>query len=97
MQVLAKSDFVVELAEQHEQLVLDAVDDGIVTPQERSDIIHSARRLRLAYDYQAKRNRLVCRMIRGGHMHRSLLLDIRDYDELVRQEEAAIAVEALAA
>lgn len=89
MQIMAKSDDALDLAEEHERLVLEAFADGIVTPTEQARIIRSARRLRLANDYQAKRTRLVCRMLRGGHMHRSLTLDIRDYDELVAQEDAA--------
>jgi hypothetical protein len=97
MQRVAKHYEASELAELHEQLVEDALADGAISPQERRDIVRSARDVTLAVCRQAIRNRLAVRMIRGGNLDRGMCIEIKDYQELLRQEEADSVGDTLAA
>ena len=97
MQRLAGTDEVSALAELHERVVHEALADGRITVHEDELIRHSARALTLATYRQAARTRIGIRMIRGGHIDREIVGEIRDYQALVRQEEAAHAIEAEAA
>jgi hypothetical protein len=97
VQVSAKTDTLCEMTEEHEEIVKQALADGVITPSERHEIILSARLIKLACNRQAVRVRLGTRMIRGGKLDREIMQDVRDYQELLEQEKAAIADQALAA
>ena len=89
MQRIGKHDEVAELAEEHEQIVVDALVDGLVTPTERKDMLRSARAVRVATLRQATRIRISLRMIRGGDLDRGVCQEIADYRRLRLQEETS--------
>lgn len=95
MQTLGRHDHVCALAEKHLDIVEGALADGIVSEHERGLILFSARRLKLANLRQAVRIRLGTRMIHGGELDREIMGELRDYQELVRQEKGSRAWTAL--
>lgn len=88
-QILAKHDVLSERAEEHERIVMEAIADGVITPGERAMIAWSIRRVKRAAGLQGRRISLVVRMIRGGSLDREIMQDVKDYNDLVREEKAA--------
>ena len=91
MRTAGKRSYLCELADEHEEIVTAAIEDGRVTVFERRQIEASLGRLRSATARQAVRTKLVVRMASGGDCDREIAGDIAHWQRLKNEETAECA------